>query len=64
MFIVRHRKFFYSLSALLVALSLTFLFVWGLSRWVKPGYLIAGAVGLNLIGLYSLYQYFGWVWGS
>src|SRR3989344_1777793 len=33
MFIVRHRKLFYSLSALFVVLSLVFLFVWGL----KPG---------------------------
>ncbi|MEK7607516.1 MAG: hypothetical protein AAB484_01130 [Patescibacteria group bacterium] len=33
MFIVRHRKFFYSLSAILVVLSLVALFVWGL----KPG---------------------------
>ena len=38
------------------------LFTWGLNHWLKSKYLIAGAIGLNLIGLYSLTQYFGWVW--
>ena len=34
----------------------------GLSRFVSPKNLLAAAIGLNLIGLLSLYQYFGWVW--
>ena len=55
---IQGRYFYPAIAAQMI------LFVWGLSRWVKPGYLVAGAVGLNLIGLFSLYQYFGWVWGS
>ena len=38
------------------------LFVLGLSRFISPKILLAAAVSLNLIGLFSLYQYFGWVW--
>lgn len=34
----------------------------GLSRFISPKILIAGAGTLNLIGLFSAYQYFGWIW--
>lgn len=45
------------------------LLVLGLSQLVKPKkekmlvrFIIIGSIGLNLIGLYSLHQYFGWFW--
>ena len=38
------------------------LFVLGLSQFISPKILVAAAISLNLIGLFSLYQYFGWVW--
>jgi len=38
------------------------LFVLGLSRFIPPKFLIAGAVLFNLIGLFTLFQYFGNVW--
>lgn len=38
------------------------LFIFGLSRFISAKILIIGAVILNLIGLYSLFQYFGNVW--
>jgi hypothetical protein len=45
------------------------LLILGLSQLVKPkqehilaGAVIGGSVLLNLVGLYSSYQYFGWVW--
>jgi hypothetical protein len=38
------------------------LFTYGLSRFISPKLLIAGAVLLNLIGLFALFQYFGNVW--
>ncbi|OGD56088.1 hypothetical protein A3E73_02465 [Candidatus Beckwithbacteria bacterium RIFCSPHIGHO2_12_FULL_47_17] len=36
----------------------------GLRRFITPKILIIGAIGLNLVGLFTAYQYFGWVWGS
>jgi len=38
------------------------LFTYGLSRFISPKLLITGAVLLNLIGLFTLFQYFGNVW--
>lgn len=38
------------------------LFTYGLSRFISPKILIGLAVLLNLIGLFSLFQYFGNVW--
>ena len=38
------------------------LLAYGLSRFIPPKLLIAGAVLLNLIGLFTLFQYFGNVW--
>lgn len=38
------------------------LFTYGLSRFISPKLLITGAVLLNLIGLFALFQYFGNVW--
>ncbi|HKZ35386.1 MAG TPA: hypothetical protein VJ242_01610, partial [Patescibacteria group bacterium] len=34
----------------------------GLSRFISPKIILAAAIGLNLIGLINMHQYFGWVW--
>lgn len=53
---IQGRYFLPAISAQMI------LFTLGLSQFIPPKLLIIGAIGLNLIGLFSLWQYFGNVW--
>ena len=53
---IQGRYFYPAIGPQMILLAL------GLSRFISPKLIIMGAIGLNLIGLYSLWQYFGNVW--
>lgn len=55
---IQGRYFYPAISVQMILLTM------GLSHWLKPKWLMIMAIGLNLIGLLSVYQYFGWVWGK
>lgn len=56
LFGIQGRYFYPAIGPQMILLTL------GLSRFISPKILAAGALLLNFVGLYTLYQYFGNVW--
>lgn len=59
---IQGRYFFPAIAAQMVLL------IFGWKQWLKPKVLapiiIGTSIGLNLIGILTVYNYFGWVWGK
>ncbi|MBU2051706.1 DUF2142 domain-containing protein, partial [Patescibacteria group bacterium] len=55
---IQGRYFLPAVSAQMILLT------FGLSKFIPPKILIGLSLLLNLIALWTNYQYFGWVWGN